>query len=311
MFFADMHCDTLTGIVEDFTSPIPLFKNDLHIDLEKLAALGAPLQFFAVWLAPEYYTHAWIKTKEYLDHFEMEAQKNSEIIQIIHNKRDLVEAEQYYKIKALLTIEGAECLEGDIQYLDRLYDRGIRGISLTWNNDNLWASGCNTTCDRGLSLKGQELIGRIQEKSMILDVSHASDKTFWDIIDQFDGALIASHSNARALRKHQRNLTDEQLRAIADKEGVVGINLFSDFLTVNTCATIDDICAHISHMVTIAGEDHVGFGCDFEGMPFTPEGISDVSDMSLVGDELAKRFGIATAEKVMGKNLKRNVKSAI
>ena len=311
MFFADMHCDTLTGIMEDPSNRIALRRNSLHVDLEKMKSLGEPLQFFAIWTAPDFYSCAYKKTIEYIVNFETEILKNQDLVRIVKNRSDYEEAEREHQIKAFLTIEGAECLEGDLSRIDELYDRGIRGASLTWNYDNLWACGCNTDCDRGLSTKGRELIHRIQEKKMVLDVSHASDKTFWDIDDQYDGILIASHSNARAVRNHARNLTDAQLKAIADKDGVIGINLFSDFLTANTRATTEDICAHIAHMLAVAGEDHVGFGCDFEGMPFTPEGISDVSDMQVIGELLSKRFGTTTAEKIMGKNVLRVTRMAL
>ena len=302
MFFADMHCDTITNLMDNARS---LRNNVLQVDLEKLSRFSAPLQFFAIWLEPQYYHCAYKKTCDYIRFFYDEVEKNHELIGAVKNTAEIQANRQDGKISALLSIEGGECLEGKVERIGELYESGIRAFSLTWNNDNVLACGCNTNMDTGLTGLGREAVEQIGELGMLLDLSHCSERTFWDIADMHKKPLIASHSNTKALRKHQRNLDDKQLRAIADRGGVVGITLFSEFLTYNKRATMDEIISHIDHVVQVAGVDHVGFGCDFEGMVVTPIEIETVADMSVLAEKICAHFGSAAGEKILGGNVLR------
>lgn len=308
MFYADMHCDTITNLADNGGS---LKQNNLQVDLQKLNCFDAPLQFFAIWIEPKDYPNAKGKLLAYTDFCLGQIKENNDLIDLVLTKADIDRNRANGKISALISVEGAEGLVGCPELIDDLYKKGIREISFTWNNDNEYACGCNTLNDTGLTEKGRNLLSRIGQLNMLLDVSHCSDKTFWDINEIWNKPFIASHSNSRAVRKHQRNLDDAQLRALADHGGVIGINLFSEFLSEKKHGEIADILAHIDHIINIAGVDHVGFGCDFEGMVVTPVGIQTVADMVLVGDSLISKYGNATAEKIMGENVAAVVKAVI
>ncbi len=300
MFYADMHCDTMTNLADNGGS---LLENGLQVDLRKLQHFEAPLQFFAIWLAPKYYDKAGEKLQNYLSFCLEQFQKYAEIIGLVKEKGDIAENRKKGKISGLISIEGAEGLTGQVGIIDNLYRSGVREISLTWNNDNAFACGCNTDQDTGLTEEGRALIARMDELGIILDVSHCSDKTFWDIAESRTKPFLASHSNARAVRNHQRNLDDAQLRSLADHGGITGINLFSEFLSKKEHGEISDILEHIDHIINVAGEEHVGFGCDFEGMVVTPVGIESVADMTKVGEALIRKYGSRTAAKIMGENV--------
>ena len=308
MFYADMHCDTITNLADNGGS---LLQNDLQVDLHKLMHFDAPLQFFAIWLNPKYYDEAGEKLQSYLAFCLEEFRKHADLISLVKAKGDIAENRKKGKISGLISIEGAEGLAGQPEIIDDLYNKGVREVSLTWNNDTVFACGCNTKNDTGLTEGGRKLIARMDELGIILDVSHCSDKTFWDIAGSRKTPFIASHSNARAVRKHQRNLDDAQLRTLADHGGIAGINLFSDFLSEKERGEISDILEHIDHIINVAGEEHVGFGCDFEGMVVTPIGIESVADMTKVGEALTRKYGSRTAAKIMGENAAALVESML
>ena len=300
MFYADMHCDTITNLADNGGS---LLQNDLQVDLHKLLHFDAPLQFFAIWLAPKYYENAGNKLVEYLTFCLEQFQKHADQISLVRKKGDISENRKNGRISGLISIEGAEGLADKPEIIDDLHEKGVREISLTWNNDTPFACGCNTVNDTGLTEKGRNLIAKMDDLGIILDVSHCSDRTFWDIAEARKKPFIASHSNARAVRNHQRNLDDNQLRVIADCGGVVGINLFSEFLSEKKYGEITDILNHIDHIIKVSGEEHVGFGCDFEGMVVTPVGIKTVADMTKVGEALTQKYGSKVAAKIMGENV--------
>ena len=308
MFYADMHCDTITNLADNGGS---LLQNDLQVDLRKLMHFDAPLQFFAIWLAPKYYDTAAEKLQGYLSFCLEQFQEHKDLICPVLKKGDIAENRKNGRISGLISVEGAEGLEEDPGIIDDLYRKGVREISLTWNNDTAFACGCNTAKDGGMTEKGRALISRMDELGIIVDVSHCSDKTFWEIAEARKGPFIASHSNARAVRCHQRNLDDDQLRTLAEHGGVAGINLFSDFLSGKKYGEITDILAHIDHIISVAGEEHVGFGCDFEGMVVNPVGISSVADMVKVGEALTRKYGSRTAARIMGENVAAVVESII
>ena len=148
--------------------------------------------------------------------------------------------------------------------IDELYDLGARHAMLTWNEENALATGVKGDPNRGVTELGKQAIKKLQEKKMILDVSHINEKSFWDVIDLATGPILASHSNAKALASAARNLTDDQLRAIRDTNGLVGLNAFGDFISDNKAEQdVDHLVNHATYIADKIGVEHLGFGFDF------------------------------------------------
>lgn len=213
-------------------------------------------------------------------------------------RKDMLNIMEYYNSRldeikngrAYLSVEGLGN-QPDFELSDiSLYgSRGVRMMSLTWNNDNPLCGGtANNSC--GLTALGKAAVREMKNHGIIADVSHSSDKGCFDIISLFGSGACASHSNARALCGNSRNLTDEQIKMLSESGGVAGINLYAPFLSEKS-ASIDDAVRHIEHCLNIGGEHSVGIGSDFDGMNFKPLGIANCGDMHKIYDILlAKKY---------------------
>ncbi|MDO4531089.1 MAG: membrane dipeptidase [Bacillota bacterium] len=183
---------------------------------------------------------------------------------LVHNTAEIEAAEKAGKISVLLGLEGLAGIGEEIDRIHELYDMGCRHAMLTWNEENALATGVKGSPDRGVTALGKQAIRLIQEKKMILDVSHLNEKSFWDVIKATDAPILASHSNAKALAAAARNLTDEQLLAIRDTRGLVGLNAFGDFISeVQAEQDVDHLVQHASYIADKIGVEHLGFGFDF------------------------------------------------
>lgn len=223
---------------------------------------------------------------------------------------DIRKNESENKISAILSIEEGGILNNRIERLDELYKNGIRLMTLMWNYEN--CLGYPNSRDRllmkkGLKPFGMEVIERMGELGMIADVSHASDGTFRDILQCAKGPVIASHSNCRALCRHPRNLTDEMIRALADQGGVAGLNFYGPFLGNNKESRLDDMAAHMIHMIAAGGSEFPAVGTDFDGFDgMTHMDVPDVSYMEKLWETL-KRKGVTESQldKIWSKNALR------
>ena len=169
------------------------------------------------------------------------------------------------RIPVILGLEGFYGFRGEVGMVDVMYELGFRHGMLTWNDDNEFASGVEFSGeDLGLSPKGAAAIRRMEELRMLIDVSHASEKTFWDILDETTGPIIASHSNAWTLCPVPRNLRDDQIRAIAKRGGVIGLNAWKGFIREDQDkATVKDLARHARYIADLVGTEHVACGFDF------------------------------------------------
>ena len=302
---ADSHCDTISVILDN---GVDLLKNDLQLDLERFKNVGGGLQFFAAFIAPE---HSGIgRAVDIFDKFYLEYEKNKEDMFLVKSVADL--DLQPGKIGALLTIEGGEALGGKISALRMFYRLGVRGMTLTWNGRNELADGVGEgDTAGGLSLFGREVVREMNDLGMFVDVSHLSEKGFWDVVEITQKPIIATHSNCKSLCSHARNLTDEQIKAIVDMNGMIGINFYSDFLN-DSEASIDDIVRHIDRMLGLGAENCVGFGADLDGVERLPKGFAGVQDFPKV-IELLKKAGYSEqlVEKVCWGNMIRYLKTII
>ena len=298
--FIDAHCDTIVKCNEKNKE---LFENDLHIDLKRLKDFSY-LQTFAIWLDKKYYNNAYVKTCEYIDFYYNEINKNNNIILPIYNYDDILNIINNNKLGALLSIEGGEAIEGSIEKLEYFYNKGVRMMTLTWNNKN--QIGYGSDCENiGLTDFGKSVVKNMQKLGMIVDISHLSDKGFFDVYDITEKPFIASHSNSRKICNSKRNLTDEQIKAIRDVNGVIGINIYSNFISEKKYCDIDDIIKHIDYIISITDDNILGLGCDFDGIDNTPKDLYDVSCINKIICRLECLYGRETTEKIAWKNFDR------
>lgn len=304
-FLIDAHCDTITRLMNEKKN---LFENDCHIDINKLNSFDYCVQFFAIWLESKYYNNPLAQVLKYIKFYDEQILKYNKYISKATNFDDIIKNKNKSKISAILSIEGGEALEQNLSILDDLYNLGVRALSLTWNNDNKLAGGA--LGNSGITKFGYDVIYQMNLLGMIVDVSHLSEKSFWEFDKINKLPYMASHSNVKKLCNHKRNLSDDQIKAIANKDGVIGINLYNDFLS-DTNSTIDDVLKHIDYIIKIVGADYVGFGCDFDGMDKLPKNINNVSDLNIIIDRLITTYGEEITEKILNKNFMRLIKSVI
>ena len=208
-------------------------------------------------------------------------------IRTVRTVREAEEARAAGKLYAFWGIEGMAAFGADIGCIDRCYEAGVRLGMLTWNEENTLATGAGGDPQKGLTPAGRAAVRRMRELHMLADVSHLNDGGFWDVIDLAGGPVIASHSNCRALCDVRRNLADEQLRAVRDTGGVVGLNVYHGFVHAEAeKQTAEMLARHAVHMAEVMGVEHVGCGfdfCEFMGPPDN-NGAAGLEDASQIGN---------------------------
>lgn len=193
-----------------------------------------------------------------------ELEENKAVLRPVHTIRDFAEAKANGQFPIVLGIEGFDGFQGNLEVLKEMHQLGFKHSSLTWNTENPFATGVKGNPERGLTDLGVEAVKFMEANGMVIDVSHANEKTFWDIDKIVTKPYIASHSNCKALCDVPRNLTDEQIKAIAHKGGVIGVVAYHDFISNEPLhQNLSTYVDHIDHIVSLVGIDHVGFGFDF------------------------------------------------
>lgn len=301
----DLHCDTALMLLgEDRCSLGSLRKNNLHIDLERAGNLSGYAQCFACFTSP---LMKLIGRTTVYDMFERElasvlreTEQNADLINLAYSADEIIENRARGIMSAVLTIEGPAGFGYNPEMLEDLYNVGFRITTLGWNEDNPLTGSCAT--GGGLTEEGWAYVREAQRLGMVIDVSHISDKGFWDIMEITEKPIIASHSNSRTLCNVSRNLTDDMYKAICKSGGTTGINLYTGFL--GESATIDTVCDHIIHFLNLAGDDkHVSLGSDFDGVSKLPEGISGIQDYDRLADRLLERnLPASTVENIFWNN---------
>lgn len=235
----------------------------------------------------------------------------------VKNSSDPLRLEKDSSIGFLTLMEGADPIR-EPEELKDFYERGVRVIGLAWNDHNQYASGNNT--DSGLTEEGKELIKQMDDLRITLDLSHLNERCFWEALEVYTTIPIASHSNARSITDHPRNLKDDQLRAISERGGVIGLVLYNQFLKTGgenptpgeqSQPTLEDIFAHADYMINLCGEDHVGIGSDLDGAGVDdfPKEIRTVADLPKIGEFFLKKgYSEGRVRKIMGGNFIRVLK---
>lgn len=303
----DLHCDTIMKLYENKNSQF--FENNFQIDLKRLQQNDFLLQTFAIFLDKNQYPNRKETALHMYQRFIKELEKNSATISIIKSQSDYCENKANKQISALLTLEEGGILEGKIENLEEFFQLGVRLITLTWNYPNeigtpniqYWDKKMQILADNqtGLTNFGFECIKRMDDLHMIIDLSHASDQVAKDVLASSAQGIVASHSNARKLTPHPRNLSDELIRKIADKNGLIGINFFDQFLKLNQPTDLPTaISEHLWYMYQLVGEDHLCFGSDFDGIPVHPD-LNDVNSFPKIIQSLKQKgFSSRQIEKI-------------
>lgn len=301
----DAHCDTLTAMLHQ-NRRLREFSGRGHLDLARLKAGGVNMQYFAAFIAPEFKAVAPRRTLELIDVFYREMEDNADVIVPVLNRAEIEKTLASGKIAALLTVEGGEALQGSIGVLRVLYRLGVRGLTLTWNGRNEIGDGTGEErTGGGLTSFGVEVVVEANRLGLLVDVSHLSEKGFWDVLRVSQQPVIASHSNCRALCDHPRNLNDSQVRELAEKKGVMGITFVPSFLGGEN-PSIKEVLDHIDHAVAVGGLDCVGLGSDFDGTDELAAGLEDCSRFPVITDGLLDRgYSDIAVEKILGGNFLR------
>ena len=322
----DLHCDTLSELrrAEKAGRPKSFAQNDLHIDLEKLQKGDYLLQCFAAFVNlddPAPGADPLVTALEEIDWFKRIMAAYPDAIAPVYTAADIRRNAAAGKISGMLTIEEGACCKGSAGVLRRMYELGARMMTLTWNHENELASPnvvpgngpiwpCMPNTETGLKEKGFEFLAEMERLHIIADVSHLSDRGFWDIVEHSTRPFAASHSNCRALAPHCRNLTDEMIRALANKGGLVGLNYCSGFLDnqpeEKLCRSTTALMAkHAAHFKQVGGIEIIGLGSDFDGIGGKLE-MDDCSKLPLLADALrCEGFTEDEVEAIFYRNARR------
>lgn len=333
----DLHMDTPT---KGLSSPDFSFSRrnaTHHVDLPRLQESGLDAAFFASWIEPHYQEldGSGFRRAVHLLQLTRDAVEGAEGARIVTSSAQLREASREDEIGIFLAVEGGHAIQSSLERLADLADLGMRYMTLTWNHPNAWADACCAPgVHGGLTPFGREVIQAMDRLGVFPDLSHAADETFWDVLDTSQAPPLVTHSCARALVDHPRNLTDEMARAVAEKGGILGINFFPAFVDPDFCAatralearlgpdadwptrrqamgtlpvpSIERLVDHFHHLAQLAGPEFLALGSDFDGVVSLPEPIRDVADLPLLRERLRDRgFSNDELDGIFGGNFLR------
>jgi len=304
----DAHCDSILDVLEGKRT-LEQRSSEGHLDLPRLREGGVTAQIFAIYVRREYLVRAAYQTLRALDALHALFDRCPDDLILATTAADVERAKTGGKIAAIIAIEGAESLEGDLGLL-RVYHRlGVRNLGITWSLRNRAADGVKETrTGGGLTNFGVQLVEEMNRLGIMIDVAHLAPAGVRDVLEISQSPIIASHANAHALRSVTRNLTDEQLEGIASTGGVVGVTFVPYFIEEDSKhASLGHLLDHIDHIVKVAGIDHVGLGSDFDGFPPPPPtGLEDATCFPNITTGLLERgYEEDDVRKILGGNFMR------
>jgi membrane dipeptidase len=317
---------TKSAILIDTHNDIPSFTVDgadignspkTQTDIKRLKQGGVGAVFFSVYVASTYVegNHSANRALQMIDTVRQDIiDRYPDTFQLALTADDIVRAHKRHKIAALMGLEGGHAIEDSPRLLRDFYRLGVRYMTLTHTNTNNWADSSGDINKpeiqhhNGLTPLGKDIIREMNRLGMMVDISHVADKTFYDALEVSQAPLIASHSSTRALTDVPRNMTDDMIRALAQKGGVIQINFYCNFIARpgEPHPTLDDVVAHIDHVRQIAGIDAIGIGSDFDGITCAPTGLEDVSKFpNLTRALLEHGYSVSDIKKIYGENTLR------
>lgn len=257
----DLHCDTLYKAV---TQNLPLDDKSMQVS-QAIDSDSKRLQCYAVWI-PDDYTPEKAEEIFYSAYEKLSSECKRLKIKLIGQNESISEVFRNNTNSALFTIENSTALNGKIDNVEKFAKLGVKIITLTWNASNAVGDGADVSNSKGITDFGKSVVQEMEKHSIVVDVSHASDKLFYDIAEIATRPFIATHSNSRSVTNHRRNLTDEQFKIIKERNGIVGLNFHRDFLSDNPDSTNKyDLLKHIDRFLSLGGENVICIGTDFDG----------------------------------------------
>ena len=285
----DLHCDVLLRLYE--SKGDLKFQNSPELDtnFERLTKGRVKVQAFAIFIWPEMKSDEKFQAAlDQIHYFYTDVLGNNPNMKLIKNWADFDHLKED-EIGAFLTLEGVDAIGNDLQKLTILHQLGVRSIGLTWNNANLAADGAGEPRAAGLTSFGKEIIQFNNQHKILTDVSHLSEKAFWDVMDEAKYP-IASHSNAKAICNHVRNLSDEQVKAMFAKQGMIHVVYCPQFVNEQGEVTISDLIEHIDHFCSLGGIKQIGLGSDFDGIASKIVNLENASMHPNLLNELLKKY---------------------
>ena len=292
----DLHCDTLyKAVTQCHGFYCSDFEVQTDVDFEKY------IQCFAVWIPDDMKAD---QGRELFENAKSTLQKECKInkIQCINSYNEIYKLSKDKKL-AVFTLENCKIIDNDISYIKYLADSNIKIATLTWNDENCIGDGAMVEYPKGISEFGRKAVRELENQGIIIDISHASDKLFYDVCEIATKPLIATHSNSRTVTAHRRNLTDEQAKMIFERGGIVGLNFHNAFLNNEPeKACIDDIIKHTEHFLALGGENKVCLGSDFDGgiLPYDIQNNRNLYD--IYNHFLQKNYSKAIIDKIFYEN---------
>lgn len=261
MHIIDLHCDTLYKAVMN-NMPLDAKENEVLFEPDRA---DCKLQCYAIWL-PDNFSGEKAEQTVFAAAGKLREECDRLGIRLLHQGDDIHNQFAANRNTAILTIENGSALNGKIENVQRFSDMGVKMMTLTWNAHNRIGDGADVKSSKGITAFGCSVLQEMERTGIIVDVSHASEKLFYDVAENTQRPFVASHSNAYSITRHRRNLTDEQFKVFVQRNGLVGINFHNAFLNdAPDKANINDIIRHIEHFLALGGEDCLCFGSDFDG----------------------------------------------
>jgi membrane dipeptidase len=316
-FVLDLHNDALTKLTHtgyDFSREHgpATFWNPLRLDLDLPRIRRGGIDALGCLMFAGFHLDRQRRFWRQLDCAQRLASEHAAEIALARDAAEIRAAHAGGRVALFLGVEGSYAIDDDVVAgVARLADAGVRFLGPLWERDSAAGSSCRTAParDRGLSETGRVLVAACNARGLLLDVAHASRKTFWDMVEHSTTPVFSSHSGAAGVHAHPRNLDDDQIRAIAGKGGVIGVIFVAPYLGGMFC-TLDRIVDHIEHVVTVGGEDCVALGSDFDGFMPLPRGIRDAADLPRLTEVLWRRgWREGALRKLLGENALRYLTS--
>lgn len=284
----DGHCDVLSKLLQN---PRLDFAHDptLDVTLTRLKQGNVALQCFAVYLSEHLASPLYDAVLESIDLFHRKILSHK-AVGWIRTKQDLLRALNEGKIGAMLTLEGADAIQGRLMYLRTLFRLGVRMISMTWNYGNWAADGVLEPRGGGLTYKGKSFVKECNRLGILLDISHLCEASFWDVAELCDRPLVATHSNAYRICSHPRNLKDEQIQHLIQRGGIMGLTFVPQFVANHDQVSMLDLLRHIDYVCTLGGENQIAFGSDFDGIDRWIPGLEHPGQYQAFGELLSKYY---------------------
>jgi len=305
MDIIDLHCDALLKLT---TLEAVKFEDDVRLDANRgrlqLGQVNA--QVFAIFINPKIpQSMQFLEAVRQIEAFHTHVLQTEGMVHITDWSQ--LDTLAPHEIGAILSLEGCGPIGDDLAKLSAILDAGVKLVGLTWNEENAVAHGAEQDASLGLKPFGKEVVNLLNERDIIIDVSHLNEQSFWDVLP-LAKHIIASHSNARAICDHPRNLTDAQAKALVEHGGHIHVVYYPTF--IGDDATLDDLVAHVKHLAKLVGVEHLGLGSDFDGIDVTVNGLAHAGEAQNLLEALRKHFSVEDVRGIASNNFRRYVKNA-